>query len=186
MALENVDFDLRPGEVHALVGENGAGKSTLMKIVAGVHAPDEGSFEVDGQKSQFSSPREAEEHGIAMIPQELNLFTELSIAENLFVGRDRPRSNWGGLGWGAMQAEARRQFESFDVNFDVTMPVKQLSTANRQLVAIVRALMGDAKAIIMDEPTASLAGEEVRRLFGIISDLTSNDVGVVYVSHRLE
>ena len=186
VALENVDFDLWPGEVHALVGENGAGKSTLMKIVAGIHAPDEGSFEVDGQNSQFSSPREAEEHGIAMIPQELNLFTELSIAENLFVGRDRPRSNWGGLGWGAMQAEARRQFESFNVDFDVTVPVKQLSTANRQLVAIVRALMGEAKVIIMDEPTASLAGEEVRRLFGIVSDLTSKGVGIVYVSHRLE
>jgi len=186
VAVDDVDFDLYPGEVHALVGENGAGKSTLMKIVAGVHAPDEGSFEVDGRKSQFSSPREAEEAGIAMIPQELNLFTELSIAENLFVGRDRPRSSWGGLGWGTMQAEARRQFESFNVDFDVTVPVKQLSTANRQLVAIVRALMGNARAIIMDEPTASLAGEEVRRLFGIIEDLTSNGVGVVYVSHRLE
>lgn len=186
VALDNVDFDLYPGEVHALVGENGAGKSTLMKIVAGVHAPDEGSYEVDGYRSRFSSPREAEEAGIAMIPQELNLFTELSIAENLFVGRERPRSNWGGMGWGAMQAEARRQFESFNVDFDVTVPVKQLSTANRQLVAIVRALMGDAKAIIMDEPTASLAGEEVRRLFGIISDLTSEGVGIVYVSHRLE
>jgi ABC-type sugar transport system ATPase subunit len=186
VAVNNVDFDLCPGEVHALIGENGAGKSTLMKIVAGIHAPDEGSFEVDGQKSQFASPREAEEAGIAMIPQELNLFTELSIAENLFVGRDRPRSSWGGLGWGAMQAEARRQFESFNVDFDVTVPVKRLSMANRQLVAIVRALMGDAKAIIMDEPTASLAGEEVRRLFGIVSDLTSNGVGIVYVSHRLE
>lgn len=186
VAVDNVDFELRPGEVHALVGENGAGKSTLMKIVAGVHAPDEGTFEVDGRRRQFSSPLEAEETGIAMIPQELNLFTELSVAENLFVGRDRPRSSWGGLGWGAMQAEAQRHFESFNVGFDVTTPLKQLSTANRQLVAIVRALMGEAKAIIMDEPSASLAGEEVRRLFGIISDLTSQGVGIVYVSHRLE
>ena len=186
VALDDVGFDLLPGEVHALVGENGAGKSTLMKIVAGIHEPDEGTFEVDGKETSFSSPREAEEAGIAMIPQELNLFTELSVAENLFVGRDRPRSTWGGLGWNDINAEARSQFESFDADFDVTAPVKQLSTANRQLVAIVRALMGKAKVIIMDEPTASLAGEEARRLFRIIEDLTSNDVGVVYVSHRLE
>lgn len=186
VALEDVDFDLLPGEVHALIGENGAGKSTLMKIVAGVHAPDEGTFKVDGEDTQFASPREAEGAGIAMIPQELNLFTELSVAENLFVGRARPRSAWGGLDWNTMQEEARSQFESFDANFDITTQVKQLSTANRQLVAIVRALMGEAKVIIMDEPTASLAGEEVQRLFRIIEDLTSNDVGIVYVSHRLE
>ena len=187
VALEDVGFDLLPGEVHALVGgENGAGKSTLMKIVAGVHAPDDGSFEVDGEETQFASPREAEEAGIAMIPQELNLFTELSVAENLFVGRERPRSSWGGLNWNNMHEEARSQFESFDADFDITVQVKQLSTANRQLVAIVRALMGEAKVIIMDEPTASLAGEEAQRLFRIIEDLTSNDVGIVYVSHRLE
>lgn len=186
VALNDVVFDLRPGEVHALVGENGAGKSTLMKIVAGVHEPDAGSFEMDGQKISFSSPREAEAAGIAMIPQELNLFTEMSVAENLFVGRSRPRTRWGGLDWNAMQKEARRQFENFGVDFDVTAPAKRLSTANKQVVAIARALVGEARAIVMDEPTASLAGEEVQRLFGIIRDLTANGVGVVYVSHRLE
>lgn len=184
-AVEGVSFDLLPGEVHALVGENGAGKSTLMKMVAGVHTPDEGSLEVGGEPVEFSSTREAEEAGVAMIPQELNLFPELTVAENLFVGRHRPRTRWGGIDWGAMQEEARRRFDTLGVRLEAEAPVKRLSTANRQIVAIARALVGEARAVVMDEPTASLAGEEVRRLFGIIEDLTEHGVGVVYVSHRL-
>ncbi|MDQ3795953.1 MAG: sugar ABC transporter ATP-binding protein [Actinomycetota bacterium] len=185
-AVEDVDFDLRPGEVHALVGENGAGKSTLMKIVHGLYAPDEGMLEVGGEVVEFSSPRDAEAAGIAMIPQELDLFPELSVTENLFVGRHRPRTRWGGLDRNTMRAEARQRLSSLGVNLDVTTTVKRLSAANQQIVAIARALVGEAKAVVMDEPTASLTERETQQLFRIISDLTSHGVGVVYISHRLE
>ncbi|MDQ3315900.1 MAG: sugar ABC transporter ATP-binding protein [Actinomycetota bacterium] len=185
-AVEDVDFDLRPGEVHALVGENGAGKSTLMKIVHGLYTPDEGTLEVGGEAVEFSSPRDAEAAGIAMIPQELDLFPELSITENLFVGRHRPRTRWGTLDQAAMRAEARERLRSLGVDLNVTTSVKGLSAANQQIVAIARALVGEAKAVVMDEPTASLTDREVQQLFRIISDLTSGGVGVVYISHRLE
>jgi rhamnose transport system ATP-binding protein len=186
VAVEGVAFDLHPGEVHALVGENGAGKSTLMKIVDGLYGPDEGTLEVGGASVSFSSPRDAEASGIAMIPQELDLFPELSVAENLFVGRKRPRTGWGGLDWEAMRGEARRRLEALGVDLDVTSGVKRLSTAEQQIVAIARALVGEARAVIMDEPTSSLTQRETRRLFGIIEDLTAGGVGVVYISHRLE
>jgi rhamnose transport system ATP-binding protein len=185
-AVEDVDFDLRPGEVHALVGENGAGKSTLMKMVHGLYPPDEGELEVGGEGVDFSSPRDAEEAGIAMIPQELDLFPELTVTENLFVGRPRPRTRWGGLDRNTMRAEARRRLGSLGVELDVTTSVKRLSAANQQIVAIARALVGEAKAVVMDEPTASLTERETQQLFRIISDLTSGGVGVVYISHRLE
>ena len=185
-AVENVDFDLRPGEVHALVGENGAGKSTLMKMVHGLYVPDEGALEVGGEVVEFSSPRDAEAAGIAMIPQELDLFPELSVTENLFVGRHRPRTGWGGLNRNAMRAEARRRLGALGVDLDVTTTVKGLSAANQQIVAIARALVGEAKAVVMDEPTASLTEREVQQLFRITSDLTSGGVGVVYISHRLD
>src|SRR5918999_942341 len=128
--LREVLQDRRGG---ALVGENGAGKSTLMKIADGLYTPDEGRLEVGGRTAEFSSPRDAEESGIAMIPQELDLFLELSVAENLFVGRRLPRTRWGGLGWTAMRVAAREKFETLGVDFDVTIPVKHLSAANRQI-----------------------------------------------------
>ena len=184
-AVEDVSFELRPGEVHALVGENGAGKSTLMKIVNGLHAPDEGVLEVDGAEASFGSPRDAEAAGIAMIPQELDVFGELTAAENLFVGRPRPRTAWRGLDWGAMREEAERRLAQLGVELDVTLPVRLLSTANRQIVLIARALIGDARAVIMDEPTASLTEREADRLFAIVDELTDRGVGVVYISHRL-
>src|SRR5215210_5308619 len=185
-AVEDVDFDLRPGEAHALVGENGAGKSTLMKMVHGLYAPDEGTLEVGGEAVEFSSPRDAEAAGIAMIPQELDLFPELSVTENLFVGRHRPRTRWGTLDRATMRAEARERLRSLGVDLDVTTTVKGLSAANQQIVAIARALVGEARAVVMDEPTASLTEREVQQLFRIISELTSGGVGVVYISHRLD
>jgi rhamnose transport system ATP-binding protein len=185
-AVEDVDFDLRAGEVHALVGENGAGKSTLMKMVHGLYMPDEGTLEVGGETVEFSSPRDAEAAGIAMIPQELDLFPELSVTENLFVGRHRPRTRWGTLDRAAMRVEARERLRSLGVNLDVTTTVKGLSAANRQIVAIARALVGEARAVVMDEPTASLTEREVQQLFRIISELTGGGVGVVYISHRLD
>jgi ABC-type sugar transport system ATPase subunit len=186
VAVEDVAFDLQPGEVHALVGENGAGKSTLMKIVDGLYGPDEGTLEVGGEAASFSSPRDAEASGIAMIPQELDLFPELSVAENLFVGRKRPRTGWGGLDWETMRGEARKRLDDLGVGLDATSAVKRLSVAQQQIVAIARALVGEAQAVIMDEPTSSLTERETRQLFGIIEDLTAEGVGVVYISHRLE
>ncbi len=186
VAVDSVDFELLDGEVHALVGENGAGKSTLMKIVNGLYAPDGGSFEVGGETAAFHSPRDAEASGIAMIPQELDLFPELTVAENLYVGRRRPRTWWGGVDWGTMRRAARERFDSLGVDLDVGTLVKRLSVANQQIVAIARALLNEARAVIMDEPTASLAGREVERLFNIIRDLKASGVGVVYISHRLE
>jgi len=186
VAVEDVAFDLRPGEVHALVGENGAGKSTLMKIVDGLYGPDEGTLEVGGETASFSSPRDAEASGIAMIPQELDLFPELSVAENLFVGRKRPRTGWGGLDWETMRGEAGKKLEALGVRIDASLAVKRLSAAEQQIVAIARALVGEAQAVIMDEPTSSLTEREARQLFGIIEDLTVEGVGVVYISHRLE
>jgi rhamnose transport system ATP-binding protein len=185
-AVEDVTFDLRPGEVHSLMGENGAGKSTLMKMVHGLYPPDEGALEVGGEVVEFTSPRDAEAAGIAMIPQELDLFPELTIAENLFVGRHRPRTRWGTLDQGAMRAEARQRLRSLGVDMDVGVTVKQLSSANQQIVAIARALVGEARAVVMDEPTASLTEREVQQLFGIIAGLTSDGVGVVYISHRMD
>jgi rhamnose transport system ATP-binding protein len=186
VAVEDVAFDVRPGEVHALVGENGAGKSTLMKIVDGLYGPDEGTFEMGGEVASFSSPRDAEASGIAMIPQELDLFPELTVAENLFVGRKRPRTGWGGLDWETMRGEARKRLDDLGVGLDATSAVKRLSAAEQQIVAIARALVGEARAVIMDEPTSSLTERETRQLFGIIEDLTAEGVGVVYISHRLE
>jgi rhamnose transport system ATP-binding protein len=186
VAVEDVAFDLQPGEVHALVGENGAGKSTLMKIVDGLYGPDEGTLEVGGKPSSFSSPREAEASGIAMIPQELDLFPELTVAENLFVGRKRPRTGWGGMNWDAMRGETRKRLDALGVGLDATFAVKRLSAAEQQIVAIARALVGEARAVIMDEPTSSLTERETRQLFAIIEDLTAAGVGVVYISHRLE
>jgi ABC-type sugar transport system ATPase subunit len=121
-----------------------------------------------------------------MIPQELDLFPELTVAENLFVGRKRPRTGWGGLDWETMRGEARKRLDDLDVGLDATSAVKRLSTAEQQIVAIARALVGEAQAVIMDEPTSSLTEREARQLFGIIEDLTAEGVGVVYISHRLE
>jgi ABC-type sugar transport system ATPase subunit len=185
VAVDGVDFELFPGEVHALVGENGAGKSTLMKIVDGLYAPDEGHLEVNAEPVAFTSPRDAEAAGIFMIPQEFHLFPDLTVAENLFVGRGRPRQAWGGLDWDAMHEAARRRFESLGVEIDVAAPVRRLSAANRQIVLIARALMGEARAVVMDEPTSSLTDREVEKLFEIISDLKGRGVGIVYISHRL-
>jgi rhamnose transport system ATP-binding protein len=185
-AVDDVSFELRAGEVHALVGENGAGKSTLVKILDGYHAPDEGEVLVEGEPRRFASVRAAEHAGVAMIPQELDLFGELSAAENLVVGRERPKRSWGGLDWEAIRESARNRFQALGIELDPDVPVKQLSTANQQLVAIARALAGDARAVIMDEPTSSLSGQETHRLFGIIRELAGQGVGVVFISHRLD
>ena len=185
-ACRAVDLEIRAGEVHAVMGENGAGKSTLMKMLHGVHLPDEGTVEVAGNAVSLGSPRAAEAAGIAMVPQELDLFPDLSVVENLFVGRARPRTRFGTFDWPAMRREAAAAFKRLDATFDIDAPVRSLSGANAQMVEIARALMHDARIVILDEPTAALTEREAKRLFGIVGELTRRGVAIVYISHRLD
>jgi ABC-type sugar transport system ATPase subunit len=183
--LNKVNFDVRAGEVHALLGENGAGKSTLIKIMAGLYAADEGEIAVDGKPVKFATPREAHAAGINTVHQELLLFPELTVAENIFLGQ-APRTTWGGLDWPAMRQRARSLLDSLDSHdLDVDARVGLLSVANRQRVEIARALAQEARVVIMDEPTAALAEADVRRLMDIVRRLKSRGVGIVYVSHRM-
>ncbi len=186
VAIEGVSLDLHAGEVHALVGENGAGKTTLMNVMHGLFQPDEGHVEMDGQPVVVRTPHDAETLGIAMIPQELELFPDLSIADNLFVGRRRPRGRLGLYDSAALRAAALEAFASLGVRVDVRAPVRHASFATRQLTSIARALLGNARVVIMDEPTAALTDREAERLFDVIAGLQKRGVGVVYISHRLK
>ena len=184
-ALHDVRFDVRAGEVHALLGENGAGKSTLIKIVSGVYRPDAGTIRVDGREAHFAGPQEAQAAGIATVFQELLLFPDLSVAENIFLGH-APRNRWGGVDWAAMRTRAAEILASLEIHeLDVTAPVSSLSVANRQRVEIAKALSLNARVLIMDEPTAALPEADVLRLFAIVRNLRARGVGVVYISHRM-
>ena len=184
-ALKGVSFDVRAGEVHALLGENGAGKSTLIRIISGVHAPDRGEVRIGGEVVRLSSPRDARRRGIATVYQELLLFPELSVAENIFLG-NAPRTRWGRLDWAAMRAKARALLEELDCHdLDVDAKVGGLSVASRQRVEIAKALSQDPRVLVMDEPTTSLAEGDVTRLMAIVQRLRERGVGIVYVSHRL-
>ena len=183
--LRDVNFDVRSGEVHALLGENGAGKSTLIKVIAGVHQPDTGTLTVGGETVRFTSPRHARRHGIATVYQELLLFPELTVAENIFLG-NAPRQKWGGLDWSAMRLRARQLLDSLDSHdLDVDAKVGTLSVANRQRVEIAKALSQDARLLIMDEPTAALVEADVRRLMSVVKKLRERGVAIIYVSHRM-
>jgi ABC-type sugar transport system ATPase subunit len=184
-ALKDASFDVRAGEVHALLGENGAGKSTLIRIISGVHAPDRGEIRIGGEVVRLSSPRDARRRGIATVYQELLLFPELSVAENIFLGK-APRTRWGGIDWAAMRAKARVLLEELDSrDLDVDAKVGGLSVASRQRVEIAKALSQDPRVLVMDEPTTSLAEGDVSRLMAIVRRLRERGVGIVYVSHRL-
>jgi len=184
-ALKDVSFDVRAGEVHALLGENGAGKSTLIRIISGVHAPDRGEVRIGGEVVGLSSPRDARRRGIATVYQELLLFPELSVAENIFLGK-APRTRWGRIDWAAMRAKARGLLEELDSrDLDVDAKVGGLSVASRQRVEIAKAISQDPRVLVMDEPTTSLAEGDVSRLMAIVRRLRERGVGIVYVSHRL-
>ena len=185
-ALNDVRFDVYPGEVHALLGENGAGKSTLIKIVSGVYQPDSGHLRVHGDSVRFRSPIEAQAAGIATIYQELLLFPALSVAENIFLGHP-PRLQFGGIDWPTMRRKAARLLESLDIHdLEPGEVVGSLSIGNRQRVEIAKALSRDAQLLIMDEPTAALTEADVERLFDIVRRLRERGVGIIYISHRLE
>jgi rhamnose transport system ATP-binding protein len=184
-ALDDVALDLRPGEVHALVGENGAGKSTLVKILAGVHQPDSGSIRLDGVETVIHGPAQARALGIAVVHQEPRLFPDLSVGENVFIGH-APSGRFGTIDWGETRRQAKVLFEELEVQFDVTAPVRGLSMADQQLIEIAKALSVEARVLILDEPTASLSAHEVDRLFAIVRRLRDRGVAVLFVSHRLD
>ncbi|MEV5573749.1 sugar ABC transporter ATP-binding protein [Spirillospora sp. NPDC052269] len=183
-ALDGVDFDLSPGEVHVLLGENGAGKSTLIKTLSGAHRPDEGTIEVDGKPVEIRSAQDAAALGIATIYQEFNLVPELTVAENLFLGR-QPR-RFGLVDKRAMNAQARELLARVGVDVDPGTRMGDLGIARAQMVEIAKALGLDARILIMDEPTAVLTTGEVDRLFEIVSGLREQGVAVVFITHHLE
>jgi len=184
-ALSDVSLQLQPGEVHGLVGENGAGKSTLVKLLAGVHQPDEGQILVDGRATVIHGPAHSRSLGIAVVHQEPSLFPDLSVAENVFIGR-APKGRMRSIAWASMRRQAQGIFEELGVKFDVSASVRGLSMADQQLIEIARALSIDAGLLILDEPTASLSLHEVDRLFTIVRHTRDRGVAVMFVSHRLE
>ncbi len=185
-ALSQAKFELRPGEVHALVGENGAGKSTLMKVLAGVYSKDAGRILYKGKEVEIHNPRAAQNLGISMIHQELNLMPHLSVAQNIFIGREPRQSVKFVLDEKAINTKAEEVFALMRLNLDPRMKVRDLTVAKQQMVEIAKALSYNSEVLIMDEPTAALTESEIDELFRIIRDLRAKGVGVVHISHRLE
>jgi ribose transport system ATP-binding protein len=185
LALDDVSFGLGAGEVRAFVGENGAGKSTLIKVVTGVHRPDEGEIYFAGERVEFANPREAQEAGISTIYQDTNLVPLRSVAQNFFLGRE-PRNRLGLTDTARMKREAEQILGRYGIETDVAVPVRSLGAGVQQMVAIAKAASLDARVVIMDEPTASLEAREVETLFKVIRQLREDGVSVLYVSHRLE
>lgn len=185
IALDNVDFDLIPGEVHALVGENGAGKSTLIKIISGLYQRDAGTVQVNGKAVDFKSPADAISERIKVVYQELDLVGTLSVAENVFLG-SYPRRRLGQVDWNELYAQTEKLLAGFGLDIDPRTPVGQLRVAEQQLVEIARALSRQAQIIVMDEPTSALSPAEVDKLFGAIECLKIAKCGTIYVSHKLE
>ncbi|MEU4227240.1 sugar ABC transporter ATP-binding protein [Nonomuraea sp. NPDC026600] len=184
-ALREVSLDLFAGEAHALAGENGAGKSTLVKTLAGVHRPDTGQVLLNGEPVVFAGPADAQQAGVAVIYQEPTLFPDLSVAENIFMGR-QPRRGLGRIDRKAMHGQARELFERLGVALDPEQPSRGLSIADQQLVEIAKALSRDARVLIMDEPTAALSGNEVARLFSVVEALREHGCAILFISHRLD
>ncbi len=184
-ALDGVSFTVMPGEVHALMGENGAGKSTLMKVLGGIHQPTEGAIYVGTEKVVMAGPLEAKAKGIVFIHQELSLAEELTVAENIYLG-ELPRKRFGFVDWATLAERTDAILKKLNVGFTSRTRVGDLSIANQQMVEIARALTVDAKAVIFDEPTASLTDAEKVVLFDVIADLKASGVGIIYISHRME
>jgi inositol transport system ATP-binding protein len=184
VALDNVQFKLKRGTVHALMGENGAGKSTLMKIVAGIYTPDSGSFKLRGVDIQLKNPLDALENGIAMIHQELNLMGPMSVAENIWIRRE-PINRFGLINHSEMQRRTEELFKRLNIDIDPTIEVRSLSVANRQMVEIAKAVSFNSDVLIMDEPTSALTEREVDHLFRIIKALKAEGKGIIYITHKM-
>jgi ribose transport system ATP-binding protein len=183
--LRGVDFTIKAGEVHALMGENGAGKSTLMNILTGLHKPDAGEILIDGTQKQFDSPKEAEKFGLSFIHQEMNTWPEMTVVENLFLGNEIKNA----IGWidnKKMRTLALETFHELGVTLDLDEEVKNLSVGQQQMIEIAKSLLSDGEVIIMDEPTAALTEREIEVLFRIIQNLKQKNVAIIYISHRME
>ncbi|MCD8154996.1 MAG: sugar ABC transporter ATP-binding protein [Clostridiales bacterium] len=183
-ALNNVQFQLLPGEVHALMGENGAGKSTFIKVITGVHKAEEGEMFLNGQKVDFKGPKDAQEAGIAAVYQHPTSYPHLSVAENIFMGHEIVKNHM--IQWNAMYAEANKMLENLDADFDSRAEMGTLSVAQQQMVEIAKAMSTNAKIIILDEPTASLTKSESEKLYTLVDQMRENGVSIIFISHRFE
>jgi ribose transport system ATP-binding protein len=184
-ALKGVDFNVKAGEVHALMGENGAGKSTLMKVLSGLYSRDGGDMKIEGQSVNLTGPAEAQAMGIGIVHQELSLMNDLNIAQNVFIGRE-PRRSFGRLNDAEQNHQTAEIFKSMNLNLDPKTLVGTLTIAKQQMVEIAKALSYKSKVLVMDEPTAALNEAEIEELFLIISRLKSEGVGIVYISHKMD
>ncbi|MBN8209651.1 sugar ABC transporter ATP-binding protein [Bacillus sp. NTK071] len=183
--LEGVNIEIKDGEVHALMGENGAGKSTLMNILTGLHKKDSGTIMINGKEIVFDNPKQAEENGVAFIHQELNIWPDLTVLENLFINKE-PVTRFGLLHTRKMKAVADEQFKKLAIAIPLQQEAGKCSVGQQQMIEIAKALMTDAKVIIMDEPTAALTEREIQTLFNVIQSLKDQGVSIVYISHRME
>ena len=184
-ALDQVSLDIYPGKVHALLGENGAGKSTLVKILSGAHQPDSGFIKMNGNEIKFANTRIAEQAGVAIIYQELNLIPQMTVAENIFLGKE-PKTKLGLIDFKKMHKDATAELEQLEPTIQPTTPVNLLRIGQQQLVEIAKALSLHAKVLIMDEPTSALTDTEVEKLFSVIKQLQTQNVAIIYITHKLE
>lgn len=184
-ALKNVSFELKAGEVHALMGENGAGKSTLMKVLCGIHSRDGGTIELFGEKVNFSNTRESQAAGIGIIHQELNMMNHLTVAQNIYIGRE-PMKNGIYIDDKKMEEDAAALFKRIGIKIDPSVTLGTLTVGKQQMVEIAKAISHDSKLLILDEPTAALTQTEVEELFAIMRDLKAKGIGMIYISHRMD
>ena len=184
-ALKGVHFDLRYGEVHALVGENGAGKSTLMKVLTGIHQPDAGEITYEGKPYAVKNIGESPNLGISMIHQELNMMNDLTVAQNIFIGREAMAGGFI-IRDGDMVKETEKLFRHIGINIDPTLQLGKLTVGKQQMVEIAKAISRDCKILVLDEPTAALTQSEIEELFTIMTDLKAKGIGMIYISHRMD
>ena len=183
-ALDHVDLEVRKGEVHALMGENGAGKSTLMKVLTGIYHKDSGSITYEGKEVEFTNPREAQDAGIVIVHQELNMMGHLTVAQNIFIGREFMNGKL--IDDKKMNDEAKKLFDQLGIDIDPKETMSRLTVGKQQMCEIAKAISHDAKVIIFDEPSAALTESEIEELFKIIRDLREKQLGIVYISHRMD
>jgi len=183
-ALDHVDFDVRRGEVHALMGENGAGKSTLMKVLTGIYTKDSGTITYEGKETEFHNTREAQEAGVVIVHQELNMVNDLTVAQNIFIGRE-PKKGIG-IDDRKMIEDSKKLFEELKIDIDPRDQMRDLTVGKQQMCEIAKAISHNAKVIIFDEPSAALTEKEIEDLFEIIRDLRAKDMAIVYISHRMD
>ena len=183
-ALDHVNFEVRKGEVHALMGENGAGKSTLMKVLTGIYTKDSGSIVYEGKEVEFHNTRDAQDQGIVIVHQELNMLGHLTVAQNIFIGREFKKGIR--IDDKKMNEEAEKLFKRLNIDIDPTEMMGNLTVGKQQMCEIAKAISHEAKVIIFDEPSAALTEAEIEELFKIIRDLRKQQLGIVYISHRMD